>query len=279
MPFSPFHKINVASLSDWAEFNAICGQQDISKSLLEKRLERDDEPAEEETLDSVFAELERRKNLYGNDSPFSISSQTISPLRSWESFPEYILCLYFSLYGAKNQHNETKLFELISAEAVKNYLQGESIVIGFPRDRSFKDTVQELSKNLYERRGGWEVDAYAKDSGLDIVAWKAFGDKRAGQVVLLLQCGAGYHWKNKKPVPKIVWQNYISWSSTFLTGMVMPIIINEDKWTYFCGIYELLFDRARLFRLWQQSTINTDVRASVLKWCKEAIPNVMGDAL
>jgi hypothetical protein len=91
--------------------------------------------------------------------------------------------------------NPQKMFEHLSTVAARNYIGGNALRFGAPRDTmpsSFKEAVDHLCRALGEgsgSRGG--PTSGAKDDGLDLVAWRSFPDTLPGKVILFGQCAAG----------------------------------------------------------------------------------------
>ncbi len=276
MIFSDFHDDSVSSLAHWVEFNAVCGKQIVSSSTLANQLERADFRYEESRIESVFWELERRVALYGENAPFTIQEQVVEPSITWSEFPEYAMCLYFSLFGASKQPVGTKLFEQTSNEAVREYIYGESRIIGFPAAQSLANQIKELAEYIHEQYDITEIGRNEKDSGVDIIAWKSFNDSRSSQTIFLLQCAAGYDWRDKKQITDS-WNYYIKRLVPFTKGLITSDIVAASEWGKQCRTFHLIFDRARLYRLWQKATINDAVRSSVLEWCNTFIPQQIGE--
>ena len=266
---------SIYTIADWVEFNVIYDNRTFSKSRIFSQLRAIDDTVEEATIDSVMSELIRRSELYGNASPFIVEKKSIKPKVRWSHRPELTMCLIFSIRGVVKQKGEddgTKLFEILSSEAVKSYLKGEAEVIGFEKQKRLRKQIKCISEKACERPGSREPRAKDKDKGVDIIAWKSHGDKRSNQIVLLLQCGAGIHFTAKKPISLTAWTEFVQWSARPVIGIMIPIIPSEEQWIKIRDDYNLIFDRVRIYRaLYNSSFSNRQLRKRILAWCRTAL--------
>lgn len=263
---------SVGAIADWIELLVFRSGKTISKTKISSLVRSLSDEVPEDKIDSAIIELERRIQLYGIDSPFIVSKNLVTPKKDWGELPEYAMCLLFSLYGAEKAGEGTKLFERMCCVALKNYLSGEAITLGFPNEKSLSETIVSLVKDLNEPPGGKEPTVHDKDRGVDVVGWKSHGDKRNSQIVVLLQCAAGLHWRTKKRVPVNSWRQYIHWGVDPIPGIGITKIVESEKWDQDVADYELIFDRARLFKHYYSHLDKDDrLRAQVNKWCDKRI--------
>jgi hypothetical protein len=267
--------VDVSLISDWAELNVIYGNAPLSKakliSLLEDNgFEEDTDYNGDELFDSIIQELEKRQELYGSTPPYSIVNSTIYPLINWNDYPEYLLCLIFSYWGAANSNGGTSLFERISNIALKRYLNGEAITLGFPNNGNLPFQIDNIATSMGEDRAAKNPPPQAKDRGVDVIGWMPFGDNRRGQIIVLMQCAAGKNWGLKKPILLSVWSQYINWFyETTVPSISITEIITTRKWSNAVENYGVIFDRARIYRfLYKPNTpIDANLRAEVIAWC------------
>ncbi len=266
---------SIYTIADWVEFNVIYDDRAFSKSRIFSLLRALDDSIEETTIDSVMSELIRRTELYGKSSPFAVERKSIIPKVRWSDRPELAMCLIFSIRGVMKKRGEddgTKLFEILSSEAVKAYLNGEAEVIGFPNERKLREQIKDISQRACEKLGERSPCSRDKDKGVDIIAWKSHGDKRSNQIVLLLQCGAGTHFAKKKSISLTAWKEFVQWSAEPVRGIMIPIIPSEEQWIEIRDDYNLIFDRVRIYRaLYNSSFSNHQLRKRVLAWCRTAL--------
>ena len=268
---SPSSKSDVAN---WAEFYICASQTSLSKSELSSFIEGSSgsEP-NPEFIDDVWQELAFRENLYGSQPPYSVENREVLCKIDWTVSPEYLVCVILSIDGAAENSSATgKLFEKISCEAVKSYMGGDAIIYGFPQ----KQTLEEIATLLNERFN-YNPSSNFKDRGVDIIAWKSFGDDRKSQIVGLFQCAAGYNWKKKLlEVPIDAWKSYIIWSSTLpFKGFVLPVVIEEDIFHETTLTGGVMIDRPRLYRYTQNiSARNENLKTELVEWCKAKVSSL-----
>jgi len=263
---------SIYTMADWVELRVIHGNKPMSKATMTALLQSYVPELREDTVDSVVGELERRCHLYGEASPFSIDGERIRPIIKWKDIPEFLMCLIFSLRGVKKKRGEddgTKLFERLSNEAVKSYLGGDAEVIGFPNGKNLINQIRSISQRTSESIGHRFPKPKDKDKGVDIIAWKPHGDKRPNQIVLLLQCGAGVNFSQKKPISIKAWKEFIHWSAEPVLGIMIPFIVSSESLTELTDDYNLIFDRVRIYKaVYNKHLSDNTLRKQILNWCK-----------
>jgi len=266
---------SVSRVADWVELNVVYFQISLSKSKLisileDNEFEPDDSDSWDEFYDSILQEIDRRIFLYGAGSPIKIAGNVVEPVKNWQDCPEYILCLHFSYWGAENAHQGTKLFERVSNEALKSYLSGKAITLGFPNANSLSDQLDALAEELYEQRGNRNPEPADKDRGVDVIGWIPFDDERNSQIIILMQCAAGRRWDKKKNIPLSTWAQYIHWNFyTTVPSISVTEVIDDKRWQNKVGDYGIIFDRARIYKNIYKPTfvIDTTLRTEILGWC------------
>ena len=162
------------------------------------------------------------------------------------------------------------MFEQVSNVALKSYLNGEAITVGFPNAGNLPEQLDGIATMLNEDRGDKNPPIHAKDRGVDVIGWNSFGDSRRGQVIILMQCAAGKNWSLKKQIILDVWSQYINWNFfTTIPSMAITEILPTKKWADAVETFGIVFDRARLYRFLYKAntTIEPALRADVVKWC------------
>jgi hypothetical protein len=264
---------SVDIIADWVELLVLRTGKPLTKSRMVSLVRTQTNEVNEDRIDSAIIELERRRLLYGPNAPFDILGNTITPRLKWNTNPEYALFLLCSLYGAgENSKEGPKLFERLCCLALKNYIKGEAITLGFPNEKSIKETIAELTSTLHELPGGRKPTRYDKDRGVDVIAWKSHADTRSSQVVILLQCAAGLHWRNKKQVPLRSWTQYIHWGVEPIPGIGIPKFIGDEEWDNVVDDYRLIFDRGRILRALRSTRIvDKQLILKTRRWCNTRI--------
>lgn len=270
---------DISTISDWAEltvvyYNTILSKAKIISLLEDNGLKENVDYSGDELFDSIIQELESRSKLYGPNPPYTIENGIISPLIEWQNCPEYIMCLIFSYWGAADAKEGTSLFEEISNIALKNYLNGKAVTVGFPNIDSLPVQLDTIARLLNEDRSNKNPPVHAKDRGVDVIGWRSFEDERRGQIIILMQCAAGGNWKKKKQILLSVWSQYIHWFfETTIPSMAITEVLSHQKWGDAVENYGIIFDRARLYKSLYipSSQIEQDLREKIIKWCKSKL--------
>lgn len=259
------------AVADWIEIHLATSADFVSKAELSSILEGlTGEEIQESFLSSVWNELMVRQNRYVNP-PFNVSERRISKVNTSNS-NEYIACLIFSLFGVSSggRHSGTKLFERLSALALKEYLQGEIFIFGWPvldgTETAIGRRIQNVSARLKERFVEAPAQRY-KDRGVDIIAWKSFAEGRSSQCVILAQCAAGKDWPNKTcDLPIEAWKQYIHWACNPLAAFFVPCIIPDNSWHEISKEAGILFDRIRIINLLPTGITEPDLSNALREW-------------
>jgi hypothetical protein len=265
---SPSSKNDVAN---WVEFFICATKSNLSKAELSSFLESSSGSEPDNIfIDDVWQELTGREFLYGENPPFRVDFREVVCTLNWKELPEYLTCVILSIDGnTVNASSTGKLFERLSCKAIKNYMGGDAIIYGFPQ----KQSVEEIARSMNEKFN-MRPSPNFKDSGVDIISWKSFGDNRKSQIVGLFQCAAGYNWNKKLlQIPLNRWKQYILWSDTFpIKGFTTPVFIDEDIFHDTVTDAGLMFDRPRLYRHIQKSTDeDQSLKRELIDWCNDKI--------
>jgi hypothetical protein len=269
---------DAARVADWIELELSLGEASFSKSKVSSILrDASGVDAPEAFISDVWQHLRRRIARYTTDF-FEIHGDVV--VRRDDVIDgrlEYQICLFFSLYGASNQRGSNpKLFERMSAEAIRRHLDGHVFVFGWPLlpdvETAIAARIKQVSDLLQERF----VEAPAtrhKDRGVDIIAWKAIPepehtDRRSGQLVVLSQCAAGHNWRDKtRELPLKSWTQYIHWATDPIKGFAVPCVIDDDLWHDVAREVEgLVFDRVRLVNLLSQGIQEAGLKGELETW-------------
>mgnify|MGYP001491005087 CR=1 FL=1 len=168
----------------------------------------------EEAESAAATEIERRSKLLGEAYPFrrSGSRLTYAPAPVAPYLYEFLLALSLAeSYSAGRRKVLPRAFEALSCLIAEAYLgeDADSYRMGWPRPRgtatTLKSAVGELRQKAGSHLGEWKwgpkdgnpedtSPQFAKEQGLDVVAWKKNVDGRAGQLYLLGQCACGKNW-------------------------------------------------------------------------------------
>jgi hypothetical protein len=250
---------------EWLELNLLKNKKSLSKSTICSL------SGEDETIVDVWLSiLESRIRLY-KQPIYSILNNRITPNYSWDEIPEYFLCLYYSFNGANDYSGGTGLFEKISAQALKNFLNGEVFILGFPNGKSFNEYLDDIGNLCYEDRILPAHHTY-KDDGVDVVGYKSFDDRRSSNLYVLLQCAAGKHWDAKKPINMNNWGLYIKWYRENIVQSISTVDFVENvRWDKRTSTFGMLIDRLRIYNFLYEKSVDPSLRLEVTSWCNDKI--------
>jgi hypothetical protein len=187
------------------------------------------EPAVERALDALFDELAQRKEALNEYYPFDLTiterrlrvaaSEPIEDELASTGRAIYIACLFMSairsgLVDAKTAGIPTdpamgNLFQICATLAAAGYLSGDAYWFGHPRpdQTPLLDAVSHLTRLVgtgtarLQRPPG--ETKFAKDGGIDVVAWRDHQDRRPSKLILYGQCASGVGWEGKPVKGKV----------------------------------------------------------------------------
>lgn len=266
---------DVGSVADWIEFCVTYESASISKAAMLHKIEMDsgDEPSEA-FISSVWDELDKRMMLYGDHPPIVVQGMEVVPNLTWHDCPEYMMCLILSLTGNPSNPTPTgKLFERVSMEATKGYLQGNAVVFGHPSKQTIA-TVCVMTREGFKS----EFPPNYNDRGVDVIAWKSFDDQRGNQVIILMQCAGGHNWTSKTgDVVARAWtEKYITFGCTPIRGFSTAVVISDSEvFEEVSFEADLLFDRPRIYRHTVDRPLEGNLRIEVRTWCDARILEIL----
>jgi len=282
-PDSPFR---TEELADWLELVAIQADDgNASAGDLERELNRLGQGDRDDLLGKVFVEVDHREKATSKDAyPFERKDTFIQLKGSVKSYPAYVFCLALSYRKWKNRkgapENPWLLFEELACYSAKNYLGGEAFIFGTSSrtggkvNKRFEASINALTKKLREGRSFRPQRTFsAKDSKLDVVAWKGFADARPSQIILFGQCAAGANWSSKlnELIPEDFWDQWMAGSkvSAPLRSVFIPHrLFEDDEWERHARSARLLFDRCRLVSFAHHETARGKFAQRLLKCCR-----------
>lgn len=179
--------------------------------------------ASEQALDALFEEIAYRKRVLDTAYPFDLEiagrrlTIKVSPPTGVEAVDQgraiYVACLYMTavrggLINAKAAGIQAdpamgNAFQICATIAAAGYMSGDAYWFGHPRpDRTpFLDAIRKLSGLLRQGAPAATVPLgetlYAKDGGIDVVAWRDHHDGRPAKLIMYGQCSSGMDWPSK----------------------------------------------------------------------------------
>jgi hypothetical protein len=192
----------------------IDGQEDDDGLDDEKLEEEIIQSASEQWASDVREELGTRATSLSDAYPFQITGSGTDWLLRYQPQPErhdhlfYSCCLLitarrYSLI-TRDVPNMDKMMQIIAYLVAGRLVEGTSYWFGWPRPDDTNQMVAAIEEVL-KRMGFselllappvWSVGD-EKDEGIDIVAWKNFGDGLPARIVLYGQVASGKNWEGK----------------------------------------------------------------------------------
>lgn len=268
--------------TDWAELSCLFRKnQSLSRSEVEKALEEAGVDDPELTIENIWREITWRHYITPESHPIIASQDRLQRVRTWRRAFSYAFMLlltcqsfYESTRVSKRQWPKTaKLFERLTTAAMERYL-GRAINIGAPRrggvPRSFKKCLDFICDKTKELRGPVsQFRKWSKDEGVDVISWHPF-DERSGQVIILVQCGAGATWQEKTmEISLPVWREYIDFVTDPMTALAFPDVCHND-WMYLSKQSGVLLDRLRIASLVPKN-MTFPLRRELIDWSKQQL--------
>ena len=272
VPLPPSLK-DVIKLADWLELYALSStDRNGSGGDLERLLNRSSAFEEddrrrlrerlEETVAQVFAELSLRARAAGMAYPFSVDGSVLQARRYWRTRSSYLFCLCLSYFGDGRKAAEAvyprRMFEVLCRHVAGRYIQGIGVRFGSPRTRaeipaSFLQAVDELCQNRIGEGHGFQKGQrvhWAKDYGLDVVAWRDAPDGLPGKLLLFGACASGGDWEGKLNdlQPTNFCDEYMQRKpvSPVIKTFFIPHRVDQRDWLHKSRAVGIIFDRCRI---------------------------------
>jgi hypothetical protein len=233
-------------------------------------------------VNDCFRNLEYRLGAFGDAYPFILTEKGKILRRKEQMLPLNKLYTFLLLaanlkYIAVKQRNDiTAMFEIISLEALKNYLSRNASTIHFGTNPyntnsrykgKLSKRILNLAADLNEQAKVSEEDFDSRntgDAGLDLVAFFPFQDNVQGMLYIFCQCACTEDWESKQHDCSFqAWDNKIMFTSFFSHMVLIPFCYRNATGTWFDHLQikkSILVDRVRLINL--------------LKVSPESLPNI-----
>jgi hypothetical protein len=269
-----------STVADWIELHLATSAKAISRLEIASVVEQasGDEPSED-FLNSIWIELINRQAQYSNPL-FKVIDKRIESEDYSGSKEEYIVCLILSLFGVQEEFRDgPKLFERLSAEVVKRYLNGKVFIFGWPPIEGTPTAIAERIKSacecFHERFAESPAERY-NDRGVDLVAWIPFIDSKSSQCVILAQCASGHNWREKTTrLPLSSWKQYIHWACNPMKAFFVPCIIPDNLWHDVSNEAGILFDRIRIMNLIGDGIEDPQLLAELREWREQQLQEII----
>ena len=214
--------------------------------------------AAEPALDAVFEELAYRQSVLGEAYPFNLEIAprrlllTVAPPsdnpRIEQGRQIYLACLYISAIRAGILDASAadlvvdpavgRLFQICATIAAAGYMSGEAYWFGHPRpdETTLLQAISTLAGLLRQGSAASQPPPgetrFAKDGGVDVVAWRDHPDGQPAKLILYGQCASGMNWDGKPVAPKVQrLDSYytLSPSRHWLPALITPFPLYMDR--------------------------------------------------
>lgn len=301
-------------LADWVEINLLIGEEpvmsitDVSARLTADPPEQADDSETREMFwdnaesqaDDAFAELSQRAQWLAHSYPLTVAGD-VATYRDDVQHPE--LWRFVTLLRSRQLYrtnslgddsNETGyLFEELARIALGAYAGAQpdhSVrfgVAGGERGATLPlhlpGALTDLSNRMHEQVGTLPT-TNGRDYGADTVAWRAFGDRRPGQIVLIGQATVSERkWIDKEPQyrwtdSKTGADRPINFLSRPLTAVAfvetLSLISDETLHGLTKNFSSVPFDRLRLMSVLTEVDVPTAFYRRVADWVESVSPSV-----
>ncbi len=254
---------SASGLADWIEaLMLVEGTSRLSRTAVKRRLRglSSTNGDLDFDVDLLLAEVAERRRVAPDVYPFERNerggvarvarvSPTTYAFLLWLSAP-------FSPLRTESRYSETdRWFDLLVLNVLLTYLGPGSIGVrfGFPasdgRPTSFPEAIRWVAEKLGLSEGVGTPSTEIKDGGVDVIAWKPFGDNRSGFLVLLAQVTAEEGWRSKfGNILLKRWEAWVDFGADPITALAVPFALSWDweRWDDLRRATTLLLDRFRL---------------------------------
>lgn len=273
-------------MADWLELMALTtADGNSSHGDLQRALNRLGVDNFDSVCTDSMRELNRRVVAAGDNYPFTFSGTLLKKKGNWRGFTSYVFCLLLSYCDDKKKKirglQHEIMFEMLSCIAARNYIGGEVLRFGSPRQSpvpsGFRDALLHICGEVREWTPSPRRTLSRKDNGLDLIAWKHFPDQLIGKLILFGHCASGGNWDSK-----ITELQPNDFCSHWLGGDISPVVktffiphrlapeVFEDR----AVSAKLFFDRCRI-ALWAPSNEFRRVTSqNSVRWCEKLLKKI-----
>lgn len=247
-------------LADWLETRLLVtharaiGIEQARQLLVEKMATSD------ASAGMALNAMARRRAILGERYPWRIGEVGIE--RAEADATCYELLLVFSTSGTKFRSTPgafaeaSVLFEDLVCDALRALLGQNSVAIrfGWPtaegRPREFAPAIVWLANRMGSKLGRAYRPPRRKDGGVDVVAWRPFGDSKPGFPLLLVQCTLERDFVHKsRDVDRRIWGGWLAFDADPMTALAIPHAVASIEDWHEMASNVIVLDRVRLASL------------------------------
>ena len=223
---------------------------------------RDAAGVDDATADLTLNVMERRQRLLGDHYPFRVSAVGVRRAPEVGQAKPYETLLLLTRGEAPYRRNARALqhaavvFEKLTVLAVRALLGPSSRALRFAwpsaegRPREFSAAVAWLADRMGLPLGAAYRPPRRQDGGVDVVAWRPFGDEQPGFPILLVQCTLEQDYVQKsEDIDLRVWSGWLAFDKDPMTALAIPgTVARAEDWRTMAARV-LVLDRLRLASL------------------------------
>lgn len=143
------------------------------------------------------------------------------------------------------------------------------------RPPEFPAAVRWLAERMNVPPGTAYRPPYAKDGGVDVVAWRPFPDGRSGFPVLLAQCTLERDYAHKaRDIDVRVWSGWLALDVDPATALAIPDVVAAGEDWNALAARTIVLDRLRLASLLAGSEIDRPLLTQVRTWTRQQIDHI-----
>lgn len=277
------------SLAEFIESELLFGVDDyLSISEIRGMFPVGNQPSDVE-LSFALAEIERRVREFGGHYPYLVDERGVFIDRSpWSSLYSFLLILSIKgteIRATKGFPRSDPLFDAVVREAFRSERgpRARTLIFGSPA-RDGRPTRLDLAVRWVAEsmglgvREGAEIPTHTGDSGVDVVVWRPFPDRRNGFQVMLVQNTVCWDFRKKpRDVRPKKWYLWIDLGTEPGVGFAVPFSmpVGDIWWDEVTEVAALVMDRGRLLhalegedpRLWAEweyirEFVHTEIEAA-----------------
>ena len=263
-------EISKADIQDRRKERKDLGEIDLQNSS-DFNYEENQDDSSSLFISDCFRNLEYRTSVFGESYPFNLieNGKILQCKREFsESNRLYLFLLLASnlMYvDNKNSSLISSTFEVVSLEALRNYLPSRASTIFFgtnPKNRNIRFSgklslkIRNLAEDLNELClvNDNDFDPHnTGDSGLDLVGYLPFKDNAQGMLYIFCQCACTEEWQSKQhDCSYQSWANKIKFTSFFSHMIFTPFCYRTALGHWFDLLKiksSILVDRVRIIDL------------------------------
>ena len=228
----------IHKLNEWA--SSLCGLSDHQVAL-------------------ALNVIERRSAILNDKYPFEINEYAVVFHKERLNCGyTYLLAISRPSYTAAWQNpsptqEDSDLFEEFVALILTEYLgtNSHALAFGWPsklgRPQEFNLAIEWLAAKMGIEPGSAFRPPRRKDGGVDVVAWKNFGDKRSGFPIYLVQCTLQRDFLPKsRDIDLRLWAGWLEMDRDPLAVLAVPKTISPGELWNEISANAIVLDRIRL---------------------------------